>query len=293
MDNELGKFLRAVPGQIKNWAGNVGAGVGVVGDVLRNDVDAFKKQGQTSQLMREKYYPMVENTANERATAESDIMGNVRQGVGVKEQKQPEAKVSKGSMTMNHVLPDGRKIKMTMDLPQEEEGGSPSDQFVQGAQTGPQVPTGGQPQNQDQTQQYTPQNLQEGIMEWSKGNKVPLANYVDELVQAGQGLPDPLAPVILAIMETGGGQKMASENNLYNLGPGIEYPDMGTAIVGGGPNDQRGFKGVINGPIYADYRQSGDIKDLFKHFTPDSDPNNPKMGELVGRYNQIREYFLQ
>lgn len=151
-----------------------------------------------------------------------------------------------------------------------------------------------QPSPQPQSQgAISPEQLQTGFNRFSNPPP-PIAQYAPQLAQAGQGLPDPLLPAVIALMETGGldPNKTATPNNAYNLGPGFAYPDPATSIVGGGPNNQKGLEGVLKGGLYDDYLQSGDLADFFNKFTPPGQEyGNPSMEELIQRYMLIRELF--
>lgn len=122
---------------------------------------------------------------------------------------------------------------------------------------------------------------------------IPVATLSGELAQAGEGLPDPFLPVIMSLMETHGGEKMATPNNLFNIGPGITYDDPITAILGGGARDQKGLKGLLReGGPYQQYRDTGNLEDFFSRFTPPGEAyGNPSMEELLQRYAALRSYF--
>lgn len=158
------------------------------------------------------------------------------------------------------------------------------------------TPTPMQAPTMPQEDQYNggsidPSVIAQGFQKFS-ATPPPVASMSSEIASAGEGLPDELLPAILALMETGGGKHMASKNNPYNLGPGIEYPDLKTAIVGGGPRDQKGFKGVIHGGLYDKYKESGKLEDFFNTFTPPGpEHGNPSMEELIQRYHSLRSLF--
>lgn len=125
----------------------------------------------------------------------------------------------------------------------------------------------------------------------------PISTLSGQLAQAGAGLPeavDPLLPVILSLMETSGGRNLSAPNNLFNIGPGISYPDPVVNILGGGPQDQLGLAGVLRpGGIYDPFLQTGDLSEFFRTFTPETDPANPSNEELVNRFNTLRDIFVQ
>ncbi len=122
---------------------------------------------------------------------------------------------------------------------------------------------------------------------------IPAATLSSELAQAGMGLPDPFLPAVMTLMETRGGQDMATPNNLFNIGPGIEYDDPRTSIIGGGERNQKGFEGIMReGGLYQPYRDSGRLEDFFSVFTPPGEQyGNPSMEELLKRYQLLRAYF--
>lgn len=150
------------------------------------------------------------------------------------------------------------------------------------------VPTGYVPPTPTPTPNY-PDIISRGMQNFSP-DAVPAASMSSQLAQAGQGLPDPLIAAVMALIESGGGQHMRN-NNLFNIGPGISYPDLQTAIVGGGQNNQLGFQGIMReGGPYQQYRQSGNLGDFFNTFTPPS-PGNPTLEELLKSYYELRKLF--
>ena len=151
------------------------------------------------------------------------------------------------------------------------------------------IPQGYVPPTPTPTPNYS-DIISRGMQNFSPGNVVPAASMSSQLATAGQGLPDPRIAAVLSLMESGGGQRMRN-NNLFNLGPGIPYPDLQTAILGGGENNQFGFKGIMReGGPYQDYRQSGNLEDFFSIFTPPG-PGNPTIEELLNSYYELRKLF--
>lgn len=142
------------------------------------------------------------------------------------------------------------------------------------------------------------QTIDKGLQSYSPNQPVPVATLSGDLAQAGNTLQsqhpnvDPLLPVILAIMESGGGRNLTSPNNLYNIGPGVSYPSPDVSILGGGQDNQRGLLGVLTGGLYNDYLNSGNLADFFNRFTPQGN-GNPTLAELLARYQQIRSNFAQ
>jgi hypothetical protein len=158
------------------------------------------------------------------------------------------------------------------------------------------------PQEHAQAQSILPdqltQQIQQGFQKWG-GASVPAATLSASFARAGQGLPDPLMPAVLAIKETGGGKHLADTNNLLNIqynGIGnspYEKPEYG--IEGGGGHG--GFPKVINNGMYKDYLKSGNLADFFKVYTPTYDKNgkqiNAPIDKQIAAYNAIRSNFLQ
>ncbi len=139
--------------------------------------------------------------------------------------------------------------------------------------------------------------IQAGFERWRQPAP-PIATMSGQLAQAGQGLPHPLLPAIMSLVESGGltNQRMADYSNPFGImSPGtqdlVRYPDPQTAILGGG--GQRGFAGLMrSGGPYEEYLQSGDLADFFKRYTPPS-PANPSQEELIQRFNMLRSLFTQ
>lgn len=155
-------------------------------------------------------------------------------------------------------------------------------------------------------QEYQPQNLDDLVNKIQGGmNKgfgdSPMASMAGEMAQTGkrladstQGKVDPLIAAIIALKESGGGKNTSTPeaNNPYNikLGGVVDYPDLKTAIQGG--NGKQGFEGLLReGGLYQDFRDSGDMGQFFKKYTPVADPLNPGIGDQVQQYNQLRALF--
>lgn len=144
-------------------------------------------------------------------------------------------------------------------------------------------------------------NLQKGFAKY--GNP-PIASHAADLAQLGYEVAqkggDPYLPAALTLKETGGlsyGPAQAI-NNPAGIGPGIKYPDLTTAILGGGTSGinggpQKGMRGVLFNGLYDDYYKSGNLQDFFKHYTPADAPghNNPSYNEQINLMNQLLGYF--
>ena len=138
--------------------------------------------------------------------------------------------------------------------------------------------------------------IQSGLERFSPGT--PLASQSAQLAQAGQDLPDQLLPVLVALAETRGGKDLLERtrgaNNPFNImygGDLIDYPDLSTAILGGGGS--RGFSGLMRpGGLYEDYRQSGDLSDFLSRFSPfGSEYGNPEEEQQLSNYAYLRSLF--
>lgn len=122
----------------------------------------------------------------------------------------------------------------------------------------------------------------------------PIATRSASLAKAGEGLPDPLLPTIVALAETSGGKKITKgDNNIYNILPGglpNAYPDLDTAILGG--NGRKGFSGLIRGGLYDDYLKSGRMEDFLKRYTPaGAEHGNASLEQQLRNYRVLRSYF--
>lgn len=168
----------------------------------------------------------------------------------------------------------------------------PQNQTMPAAQT--QQPAQAQPpQQQPSGQDLLTHQIQHGFDNYSQP-PVPAATMSGELAQAGSQLPDQLLPAVLALMESQGMSNPTTPNNMFNIGPGINYPDPRTAILGGGSQNQEGLLGILKSGLYDKYLQSGNLADFFQTFTPPGEQyGNPSMEELLSRYNQIRSLFTQ
>ena len=150
---------------------------------------------------------------------------------------------------------------------------------------------------------YTADQIKEGLTKF--GPATPLISNADELATAVSRMPkavDPLLPVIVSLMETGGGQKMTAKNNPFNIRGTqngkrkfIDYPDINTSILGGENKGvkSKGFTGTINEhPSYDQFRKTGNLEDFFSKYTPPGkEYGNPTMPELLSRYQQLRSLF--
>ena len=142
--------------------------------------------------------------------------------------------------------------------------------------------------------------IEMGLQDWGKGSAPPMATQSASLAKLGSELPERYLPAALSIKETGALSNSESarvKNNPYGIGPGVQYPDLETATLGGGPENQRGLKGVLLGregepSKYKKYLDSGDLGDFFDTYTPDSDPRNPKNDEQVAMMNQLLDKFM-
>ena len=134
---------------------------------------------------------------------------------------------------------------------------------------------------------------------------LPVGQYSPQFATAASQLPqtiDPLLPAIISLMETGGGVKLAAENNPFNIRGNqggqskfIDYPDIATALLGGanGPDVSSGLIGQLTkNPSYGKFRESGNLEDFFNSYTPPGpEYGNPSLEELLQRYNTLRQLF--
>jgi hypothetical protein len=135
--------------------------------------------------------------------------------------------------------------------------------------------------------------IKQGFMNY--GPSTPAAQYADSFAKAGQGLPDPLMPAVLALKETSGGHRLSHQNNYMNIGPEIDYPSVQSNLVGG--EGKKGFVGVINSGMYDKYLKSGNLADFFSVYTPTYDKNgkqiNDTLEKQISDYNLLRSYFTK
>lgn len=134
---------------------------------------------------------------------------------------------------------------------------------------------------------------------------IPVMSIADRFAEAASRLPkniDPYLPAVLALMETGGGEKVVGDNNAWNLSGTqngkrgfVGYPDFATALLGGdnGGVQSQGFVGtVLNDAPYAKFRNTGNLADFFQVYTPPGEEyGNPSMEELLDRYARLRALF--
>lgn len=137
----------------------------------------------------------------------------------------------------------------------------------------------------------------------AKRNNPPIATASADFAEAGSKLPEnmnPLLPVIMSIIETGGGLHMPDESsyNTFNLlspsrGGWARYNDFRSSLFGNKPEETVNFYDqMVEGSPYEPFRQSGDLSDLFRTYTPESDPSNPRNYELIDRYNMILDSLM-
>ena len=160
---------------------------------------------------------------------------------------------------------------------------------------------GGQVQG---TQTPTIEDIATGLAKFAQAAHVPdvpVATQAANLLEAGQGLPDPLLPTVLTLKETRGGldllNRLVGKNNPGNiLPPGglADYPSMDVGILGGGPQEQKGLRGVLMGPAYENYRNTGNLEDFFRVYSPGGpEHGNPSLEEQIRQYQALRQYFGQ
>jgi hypothetical protein len=149
------------------------------------------------------------------------------------------------------------------------------------------------------------QNLH-GLLSQNRGKDLPILQNLTSLINAGNQLPsnmDPLLPIILAIRETQGGRYNKGQNNPYNIRGEqygttkfIDYPNLKTATFGGyNPHsnvESQGLLGLLTkNDIYSNFRNTGNLSDLFARYSPTSD-NNGSLDQQVENYNWIRNQIL-
>ena len=159
-------------------------------------------------------------------------------------------------------------------------------------------------------QTITADDILRGLTSFAGNNaQVPLATQAAQLAEAGNRLPDPYLPIVLALKETQGGRDVvnrannggaagAGMNNAWNImygGKLIDYPDYETALMGGGNwgvngAPQQGLLGTLTGGLYDNYMRSGNLEDFFSTY---SDPSvgNPPMEKQVADYMYLRSLF--
>jgi hypothetical protein len=151
------------------------------------------------------------------------------------------------------------------------------------------------------TQSPAPNNLEDVIKKaYAAYGNPPVATLSAQLAKAGEGLPDPYLPAINALKETGGGRKLKYSNNFMNiLAPGQQnYPNPESNIFGEEGDNRYSFAELLKTAPYAPYRESGDLADFFKVYTPDRDRNgvrntNPTIAEQVALYNELRKQYFE
>lgn len=133
----------------------------------------------------------------------------------------------------------------------------------------------------------------------------PLATQSGVLAQSLQSLSpqiDPKLILALALKETRGGADLVGRqqgvNNDYNVRYGgklINYPDLQTALSGGpnpleGGAQSKGLINMLNGPLYQNYRQSGNLADFFNTYSNPKD-NNPPIATQIQQIQQLMKNF--
>jgi hypothetical protein len=103
---------------------------------------------------------------------------------------------------------------------------------------------------------------------------------------------------IIALKESRGGldPKPKAAGNYFNImkpdGSGIVDYNGNPARSINDPPNTLSFEGLLrNGGNYQKFRNSGNLKDFFQHFTPKSNPLNPGYDEQIGQYNKLRDLF--
>ena len=144
------------------------------------------------------------------------------------------------------------------------------------------------------------QNISKGYKEYQNRynlDEVPIATKAPELARLGYEIEqrggDPYLPAALAIKETGGLNYEPAKriNNPFGLGPHVSYPNLDVSILGGGPDNQKGLRGVLFGKRYRLYFDSGDLLDFFKKYTPTTDERNPSYEKQIRQMNTYLDFF--
>lgn len=138
----------------------------------------------------------------------------------------------------------------------------------------------------------------------ARGNP-PISQAISDFAEAGSMLPanmNPLLPVIASLMETGGGKYMPKNSpnpyNTFNIsspsrGGWAQYNDYRSSLFGNNPDENVNFYDqMVEGSPYSTYRNTGKLSDLFRTYTPESDPSNPRNYELIDRYNMILDSLM-
>lgn len=135
------------------------------------------------------------------------------------------------------------------------------------------------------------------------GAMPPIASNASALAQLGNSLPtniDPFFPAALALRESGGGVTSGvPENNPFGLMSWdqqgnralAQYPDLQTAILGGGPQGQRGLAGTLTGGLYNKFLESGQMADFLNTYSPPGE--NATVDQQAALLNELLQYFRQ
>lgn len=115
---------------------------------------------------------------------------------------------------------------------------------------------------------------------FSGRNNPPLAtrsaHMAGEAMRLQEAGLEPRLAYGIGIKETGGLTYPPAQrkNNPYGIGPHKQFESIDAAT--------KYFTDLIlESPYYEDYRQSKDLYDLLKRYTPESDPNNPAMQKQI------------
>lgn len=153
----------------------------------------------------------------------------------------------------------------------------------------------------------TADQIREGIRRANGGMDAPISNSADAFAEVGNSLPgniNPFFPTAIAgkestfgkAVKTGPDVKVGINNPLgimsfdENGRSLANYPDFTTAVKGGGPNNQQGFKGTILNGLYKKFLDSGNYNDFFNSYTPPGG-ENPTLEEQKATLNTILNSF--
>ena len=148
------------------------------------------------------------------------------------------------------------------------------------------------------------ENIHKGFEKYGAGREVPMATMSAQLAELGQQLPNPYLPAALALKESSGlvntpeNQRMRAYSNPFgikDIGGLVRYPNLQTAIMGGGNRapggtPQMGLKGTLLSDYYKDYRQSGNLEDFLRVYTPPGG-TNASMQTQLAVLKQLLSYF--
>jgi len=258
-------FLKSIPGRIGNFLsgamGDVGEFPEIIRESLRSKMGERRYVSEKGQGLRE-----VKREGDGLISPLADSLGKeLTSGMGGEKKK--EEKPNMSQMTITKPTPEGGKVTIKVDVPEQQQGATPTPaQF-----------------NPEQVQQQ----MQSGLTQYG-GENLPLLQLLSQMVGAGQRYPifeqNPFLLPQMGILESSGGRNVGKRpSNWFNWG--INIPGNDEIFAQMSPEEI--LELLITGigermPAYEPFRQNRPLtQDEIEQFAQTYEPANPDYGRSL------------